>query len=180
MIHTVKGFGAVNKAEVKNRNSLAFSSSLYMLCNIFFIKCVFANIFFHSVSCLLIPLKLPNTEQKYNFIEVQLFSYSCHEKCCWCCNLIVIANLRSASFRPMLSSRRFIVFCLNFRLITHFKHLGYFLCMWMSDCSFHHHLLKSIFSPLLFLPCQRSGDDMYIYISGFSALFCCSIFIFFY
>lgn len=74
--------------------------------------------------------------------------------------------LRSASFHPMLSSRRFIVFFfffLNFRLITHFKHLGYFLCLWMSDCSFHHHLLKSIFSPLLFLPCQRPGDYIYIY-----------------
>lgn len=72
--------------------------------------------------------------------------------------------LRSSSFPPMLSSRRFMVFCLNFGLITHFKHLGYFLCMWMSDCSFHHHLLKSIFSPLLFLPCQRPDDYIYIYI----------------
>lgn len=69
--------------------------------------------------------------------------------------------LRSASFRPMLSSRRFIVFCLNFRLITHFKCLGYFLCMWMSDCSFHHHLLKISFLHCFSFPVK---DQVTIYI----------------
>ena len=142
----------------------------------------FANIFSHSIGCLLVLLIASFAVQKlFYFDEVPVVHFCFCFPCLWRCVKKLLWP-RTKRFLLAFSSRILVASCLTLRYFVHFEFIFvYGIRKWSRFVLLHvavqfsqHHLLKrlSLFHWIAFLLCQRLVGHTFVG-PFLGSLFCC-------
>lgn len=107
----------------------SFKSSSYILDTRCLSYIWFANIFFHSVGCLFIFLRVFFEAQQFLILKSSFFIFSL---VAYPLGIISKNHSRSLRFPSMFSFRNFTILASTFRYMTHFELLFLFVCFFFS------------------------------------------------